>query len=57
MKMATLKRIRIVKNIPRHNKFKVILVCGHSFTFDHTVTKMRELPIMLPCKICFCSHR
>lgn len=55
--MSALKRIRSVKNIPRHKKFRVTLECGHKFTFDHTVTKMREMPIVLPCKICFCSHR
>lgn len=55
--MKTLKRIRCVKNMPKHNKFYITLECGHKYLFDHSVTKMREMPLMLPCKICFCSHR
>lgn len=55
--MGSLKRIKMVKNIPKHRKFKVELECGHKFIFDHSVTKLNDVPIRLPCKICFGSHK
>ena len=55
--MKTLKRIRSVKNMPKHRKFLVLLECGHGYTFDHSVTKLRELPVLLPCKNCFRTHK
>lgn len=55
--MNNLKKIVFVKNMPKYNKFRIELECGHKFVFDHSLTNIREVPLILPCKICFGSHK
>lgn len=55
--MSGLRRIKSVSNIPKYKKFAIKLDCGHRYIFDHSVTKMYDLPLLLPCKICFNSHK
>lgn len=51
--MSVLKKISSVKNVPNYSKYIVTLKCGHSYAFDHKLTKLFNLPIKLPCKNCF----
>jgi len=55
--MKTLRRITKIVNIPKFRKYAVVLSCNHKYIFDHSVNKIRNLPINLPCKICFKSHK
>lgn len=49
-----LREIVGVENIPEHGKFRVLLKCGHSILYDHSVDFASEYfqPQQLICREC-----